>query len=86
MEWLNVVGLSLDVIGAFVLARGLFLSPQQAVELGVGRWASDDFENNLKLPAVQDRLRQSRNAKRGTVILAAGFGLQIVASWPYWPN
>jgi hypothetical protein len=31
---------------------------------------------------VKDRLRQSRRAKTGLVILTVGFVLQIVANWP----
>jgi hypothetical protein len=82
MEWVNVVGLALDAVGAFVLARGLFLSPEKAVELGTSRWGGDTLDENLQLPAVRDRLRQSRNAKIGVTLLLAGFALQIVAAWP----
>ena len=73
MEWLNIGGLALDVVGAIVLARGLFVSPEQAVELGVSRIGGDTFEQNLRLTPVQDRLRQSRNAKRGTALLRPRF-------------
>jgi hypothetical protein len=42
----------------------------------------DTLEENLQLPGIADRLRQSCNAKIGLVFLVAGFGLQIVAAWP----
>jgi hypothetical protein len=81
-EWLNVAGLLLDVVGATVLAWGLLIGKDRAIELGVSRYAGDTREELLQLPAVADRLRQARNAAVGTVLLVAGFLCQIVASWP----
>ena len=80
--WLNVVGLSLDLAGAVVLASGLFVTKRAALNLGLGRWASESPDENLKLPQVRDRLRQSRNAWAGVVLLVVGFLMQIVAGWP----
>jgi hypothetical protein len=40
------------------------------------------IEPALRFPTVHDRLRQSRNAKIGLVLLVVGFGLRIVAAWP----
>ena len=56
-------------------------SKKKAIELGAMRISGDTDEANLKLPAVADRLKQSRFAKVGLPILAAGFALQIVATW-----
>lgn len=81
--WVNVAGLAFDIVGATVLSFGLFLSKAEAIELGLGAGlAGETDEENLRLPAVQDRLRQSRNAKIGLALLVLGFGLQIVAAWP----
>jgi hypothetical protein len=78
--WFTVAGLVADIAGAFILARGLFISDEETVELGVTRIAGDTLEENLGLPAVQDRLRQSDRAKIGVAFLALGFALQAVGS------
>jgi hypothetical protein len=82
MGWVNVIGLGCDLVGAAVLAWGLFIGEDEALELGEARWSGDTREENLRLPAVRDRLRQSHRAKLGLLILAVGFVLQIVANWP----
>jgi hypothetical protein len=80
MAWLNLVGLAFDLAGAVVLAWGLFITQDEAIELGVSRYAGDTTQERLELPAVADRLRQSRNAKTGTALLVVGFALQIVSN------
>jgi hypothetical protein len=82
MAWVNVAGLVCDVIGATVLTAGLLISRTRAIELGVSRVSGDTDEENIQLPAVEDRLRQSRNAAIGLAFLVTGFALQIAASWP----
>jgi hypothetical protein len=83
VEWVNVVGLAFDIAGAAVLSYGLIISEDDALKLGLGpRLVGDTREENLRFPTVQDRLRQSRNATLGLVLLVIGFGLQIVAAWP----
>jgi hypothetical protein len=82
VEWVNVVGLFCDLVGAAWLAWGLFIGEDEALKLGQARFSGDTRVENLKLPAVRDRLRQSRRAKVGLAILVVGFVLQIVASWP----
>jgi hypothetical protein len=74
------LGLLADIAGAFILARGLFISHEEAVELSVTRFAGDSLAENLMLPAVQDRLRQSDRAKIGVAFLALGFLLQAIGS------
>lgn len=69
-----------DIAGAAVLATGLFISKERAIELGVGRWAGDTDDENVKLPAVRDRLNQSRRAVIGLSLLALGFGLQAIGT------
>jgi hypothetical protein len=91
VQWVNVIGLGCDILGAAVLAWGLFIGEDDALKLGLAPYAYDEHdepdaharrEKNLALPAVQDRLRQSSRAKLGLGILGLGFLLQIVANWP----
>ena len=79
-RWLTIAGLIFDLLGAFVLSVGLMISKKTAIKLGVTRWAGTTDEENLKLTAVKDRLKQSRNAIIGIILLSIGFILQIVAS------
>jgi hypothetical protein len=81
-KWLNVAGLVFDLVGAVFLAYGLIISKKQAIELGVFRLCSKLDEENLKIPTVQDRVRQSRNAMIGLAFLVVGFVLQIIGNWP----
>jgi hypothetical protein len=79
MEWVTVVGLVLDIIGAAVLSYGLIVRESAAIKLSLStRGVKPDREH----PQVQDRMRQSRNAAIGLVLLVAGFTLQIIAAWP----
>jgi hypothetical protein len=82
MDWVNIVGLGLALVGTGIAASGLIVTKRQAIDLGVGRWAGSDDEANLKLPAVQDRLKQRRNTIIGLALIALGFTLQLVAAWP----
>ena len=79
-QWINTVGLVADIIGVSLLSWVLFTSKKKAIQLGVSRLAGTD-EENLTLPAVADRLRQSRFAMFGSLILVAGFVCQIAATW-----
>ena len=80
-QWVNTVGLLADIFGVSLLSWGLFVSKQKALELGQSRISGDTDEENLKLPAVADRLKQSHFAKIGLSILVAGFLCQIAATW-----
>jgi len=82
LHWLNITGLFFDLFGAIVLLYGLILSKKDAITLGISRACSEREEDNLKLPAVADFLKQSRNAIIGCVLLCIGFVMQIIASWP----
>jgi len=81
-QWLNIIGLGLDIIGAIVLSYGLIISKKSAIELGTSRYSGETAKENLKLPKVKDRLKQSTNAIIGLVFLVGGFILQIIANWP----
>jgi len=81
-KWFTVIGLVSDLIGAGLLCYGLIISKKQAIELGVSRICGDHDDENLMLPQVADRLKQSRNAIIGIFFLGIGFLLQIYGSWP----
>jgi hypothetical protein len=76
-----LVGLCFDVVGAIILAMGLFISKKSAVELSVSRLSGETPEENLQLPAVKDRLRQSHRAMIALPFLVAGFVLQLVGDF-----
>lgn len=76
----SIIGLTFDLAGAVLRAWGLFVSKKKALELGVSYWCGDTDEENLKLPPVQNLLRQSCNAKIGVLLLAVGFLLQIIGN------
>lgn len=82
LKWFSVLGVTLQLIGAIVLAAGLFISKEGAVELTVSRWGGDTLEENAQMPAARDRLKQSRNAKIGIAFIALGAALQIAGAWP----
>ena len=81
-RWFSVAGLILDIIGAAIIAVPLVVSKQKAVEVGVMRLSGSTLEENLRLPAVRDRLQQSRLAKWGLGLLTLGFVLQLIGGWP----
>jgi hypothetical protein len=82
VRWISIIGLFFDLIGAIVLAYGLIFSKKEAIKLGISRYSNNEDEENLKLPAVKDRLIQSRNAIIGLAFLVIGFLCQIVGNWP----
>jgi hypothetical protein len=42
-------------------------SKERAIEVGITRLAGDTDDENLRLPAVRDRLNQSRRAAIGVI-------------------
>ena len=82
IKWSNFIGLIISFIGAIYLSLGLFVSKKKALELSVSRWSGDTDEENLKLPQVQNILKQSRNAQIGIVLITVGFFFQILGSLP----
>lgn len=79
--WLTLLGLGFDIIGAVFLIYGLIVSKEKAVDLGVSRLVGTSLDN-LELPAVKDRIKQSRNAVIGLAFLVVGFFLQMLGQWP----
>ena len=80
MAWLTIIGLILDLVGASILTVSMFLSKDEAINLGVTRIASNTKENNLKLPLVQEFLNQSRRAKISFLFITIGFLFQLLGS------
>jgi hypothetical protein len=80
VHWVNVTGLCLATLGTLIAASGLIVSERQAINLGVGRWAGSTDEENLKLPAVKNLLKQRRNTIIGLSLITLGFALQLVAA------
>jgi hypothetical protein len=81
--WLSALGLFFDMVGAWFLTKGLIISEDEALELGLSYWSSDKREESLKDARVQDRLKQSKNAKIGLIFLLIGFSLQLLGSLPF---
>jgi len=80
--WLNLIGLIFGFVGSVILTIDLFISKKQAIGLGVSRLAGETEQENLKLPAVQQLLIQSRDAKIAFGFLAFGFLLQTIGALP----
>lgn len=76
---LDMLGLIFALFGAITLAYGLIIPPKRAIKAGVSRISEDTDEQNIKLPHVQDRLRESRFALLGVIFFAVGFLLQLIA-------
>lgn len=81
-QWLEIIGLFIALAGAVTFAFGLIISRKQALWVGVARMAEDSDEKNICLPHVRDRLRESKYALAGVILLTIGFLLQIVGNWP----
>jgi hypothetical protein len=79
---LTVIGLALTGLGAWLAARAVILTEDDAITVGVSRWGSRDFsrEDFLKLPAVQNLLKQSRAARSGLLFVTVGSLIQVVAA------
>ena len=80
-KWLDILGLVIAMSGAIVLASGLVISKKQALSVGVSRVAEDSDELNVRLPHVDNKLREARFARIGMILLVIGFLLQIAAAW-----
>jgi hypothetical protein len=78
-RWLAVAGLFADIVGAFFLAWGLIITNDEAIELGSSYFAGENRTTGRLAPPIEDRIRQSRNAKIGLGFLISGFLLQLVS-------
>jgi hypothetical protein len=77
-DLLTALGLLLTLIGAGVAARAVILKPEDAANIGVSRFGSEDWREELKQPMVQNLLKSSRAAKLGLILVAVGTLLQLL--------
>jgi len=70
---ISIFGLLLCLAGAGIAAKGVFISEEQASELAGTYW-----DENLKLR--ETLLAQSRLARNGLCLVAAGTGFQIISA------
>ncbi len=79
MKWLMIAGLIFTLAGAGFGARGVYLTEDQAVQIGVARFNGNNRQEDLQLPAVRNLISQSRFAMSGFVLIFIGTAFQIVA-------
>ena len=76
---LNFISACLSIIGAIFLAKSLFVSNKQILEICLPRYCGDTDEDNLKNPLVQDRIKSRRDAMIGCGLLFVGFVCQAIS-------
>ena len=76
-QLLQVCSIILNLLGAVAFARGFFISDDEAIRLSVSRLSSKEREENIKLPAVQDRLNQRRWGIIGGILIFTASCIQI---------
>ena len=79
-KWIDIVGLIFSLFGIVILSLGLIIPRKLDIKAGVSRLSEEKDEKNITLPHIRDRLRESRYALIGMVLLIIGFLLQIVGS------
>ena len=79
MDWVNIIGLAMGFLGAVIAASGLLVTDRHAIDASVTRLAGDTDKENLKPPAMRDRLTQRGRTIAGLALIALGF--QLVAAW-----
>lgn len=82
MDWLVVIGLVFDIMGAAALAIPVFISRKDAIQLGLATLAGDTEEEQIEQAPVRHLINQSRWGKMGLGLLALGFLLQAIGQWP----
>ena len=75
-DLLALCGLLVTLVGAGVTARAVILREDDAINIGVSRFAGSTREENLRLPMVQNLLWSSRAAMWGLIMVAGGTALQ----------
>lgn len=74
----TAVGLVFIAIGAWRAASSVVLREDDAIAIGIARYAGSKREENLELPAVQNLLKASKSARQGFRLIALGTALQIL--------
>jgi hypothetical protein len=75
--WLQVLGLGIDIVGALMIVRGLFISDEDLKVMFTPYPGSQ--ETALETKGAKDRKRQVRLGRIGGWILVVGFLLQVAA-------
>ena len=75
----SIIGFVFTGVGTYFLARNFIITKERAIELGVSRVCSDVPKENLKLPAVKDRLNQRRDAIIGLILVGIGISLGVIS-------
>jgi hypothetical protein len=81
-RWFTIIGLFFDIIGALIIVHGLIISKNKAFLLGSSYIRGKPDESSFKSPPTADRIKQSKNAILGGLLLIVGFVLQIIGNWP----
>lgn len=91
-RWASVLGLSLDIAGAFLVYLGVRVSFKQAESLetiptymtigDIGKEHIIEKASITKKARIEERLRAKKYSKLGLVFFVAGFLLQVLGSWP----
>lgn len=79
--WLfQFLGLGLALAGAWIAARSVILTEDEALGAGLATFAHEAHmrAENLKLPGVANLLSQSKSARRGLTLVAVGAAFQGV--------
>ncbi len=76
-DLLSGIGLTLAFVGSWTAARAVILSEDDAINIGLARYGSEDREAQLALPMVRNLLASSRGAKWGLLMIAAGSLMQL---------
>jgi hypothetical protein len=81
MDWLQIVGLCVDMLGALVIAWPLVLmTDDEAVGIGLATLSErGERSDDLRSPTVSALIRQRTAAKVGVFFLIVGFLLQAVS-------
>jgi hypothetical protein len=80
-RWLVVGGLVLILLGAGLGFKGVWVSEDQALAIGLGGLGGENRERDLQHPTVQNLIRQSRLAMWGFGLIGLGTALQIAGVW-----
>lgn len=76
---INMSGMFLSFVGAFIITLNLIIPKGEAIRLGVSRWGGETEEENLGLPRVRALQRQAKSALWALSSIATGFLLQLLA-------
>lgn len=75
---LHILAAGFSLIGGLAFARGFFISKKKALKLGVSKWSGEIDEENLKLPAIKDRIEQRKYGFAGAIFISLAFMCQII--------